>query len=86
MEEYNGKIGVSKDTMLFVTNDLLGQNIKKSISKEDILKLIPEIYEKAEDEKLIEMLPYKTYKGLEKIIEYTKTNSDIENFLDKEKN
>ncbi len=86
MGEYSGKIGVSKDTMLFVTNDLLGQNVKKSMNKEDILKLMPEIYEKAEDEKIIEMLPYKAYKGLEKIIEYTKTNSDIENFLYKEKN
>ena len=45
MEEYKGRINVSKDTMLFVTNYVLENEIKESTTKENILKLMPEIYE-----------------------------------------
>lgn len=48
MEEYKGRINVSKDTMLFVTNYVLENEIKESTTKENILKLMPEIYEKAD--------------------------------------
>ncbi len=34
MGEYNGKINVSKDTMLFVVNSVFGQDIKESTTKE----------------------------------------------------
>lgn len=47
MEEYKG-INVSKDTMLFVTNYALENEIKESTTKENILKLMPEIFEKAD--------------------------------------
>ena len=36
MEEYNGKINVSKDIMLFVVNGVFEQNIKETTSKENI--------------------------------------------------
>ena len=46
MEEYKGRINVSKDTILFVVNYALENKIKESTTKENILKLMPEIYEK----------------------------------------
>lgn len=30
MEEYNGRINVPKDTMLFVVNDIFNQDIKEN--------------------------------------------------------
>ena len=62
MGEYNGRINVTKDTMLFVVNSIFENNIKESTTKEDILKMMPEIYENADKEKIIEMLPYRAYK------------------------
>jgi len=85
MKEYNGRINVSKDTMLFVTNYIFGKNIKANTTKEDILKMMPDIYKEADDKKIIEMLPYKAYKELEELIEYLKTNDDIESFYFAEK-
>ena len=76
MGEYNGKINVSKDTMLFVANDIFGNKIKESTTKENILKMIPKIYEEADEKKIIEMLPYGTYKTLEDLIEYTKISEE----------
>lgn len=81
MGEYNGKINVPKDTMLFVVNDVFEQDVKESTTKENILKMMPEIYKNAEDEEIIKMLPYQTYKDLEKLIEYTKTSNDIKTFF-----
>ena len=81
MGEYNGKINVSKDTMLFVVNSVFGQDIKESTTKENILKMMPEIYENADDEEIIEMLPYRTYKALERLIQYIKTSDDIKSFF-----
>ena len=80
MGEYNGRINVTKDTMLFVVNSVLDNNIKESTTKEDILKMIPNIYEKADEKKIIEMLPYRAYKDLERLIEYVKTSDDIKAF------
>ena len=81
MGEYNGKINVSKDTMLFVVNSIFNQEIKESTTKENILKIMPEIYENADDEEIIKMLPYRAYKDLERLIEYTKTSDDIKSFF-----
>ena len=81
MGEYNGRINVSKDTMLFVTNSVFNQYIKESTSKENILKMMPEIYENEDDEEIIKMLPYRTYKDLERLIEYLKTSDDIKTFF-----
>lgn len=81
MGEYNGRINVSKDTMLFVTNSIFNQDIKESTSKEKILKIMPEIYENADDEEIIKMLPYRAYKDLERLIEYIKTSDDIKSFF-----
>lgn len=81
MGEYNGKINVSKDTMLFVVNNVFNQGVKESTTKEKILKMMPEIYENAEDEQIIKMLPYRAYKDLERLIEYTKTSDDIKSFF-----
>ena len=39
MGENNGRIDVLKDTMLFVTNCVLGNKIKESTPKEEILKI-----------------------------------------------
>ena len=36
MGEYTGKIAVSKDTMLFILNEVLENDIKKSTTKENI--------------------------------------------------
>ena len=85
MGEYNGKINVSKDTMLFVVNDIFDNEIKESMTKENILKLMPKVYEKADEKQIIKMLPYGTYNALEKLIEYVKTSDDIKKFIyDKE--
>ena len=80
MEEYKGRIKVPKDTMLFVTNYALENEIKESTTKENILKLMPEIYEKADSKDIIKMLPYGTYKVLEDLIKYKKTSNDITKF------
>lgn len=81
MGEYNGRINVTKDTMIFVVNSVFENNIKESTTKEDILKMMPDIYENADEEKIIEMLPYRTYKDLERLIEYAKTSDDIKKFF-----
>lgn len=81
MGEYNGKINVPKDTMLFVVNSVFHQHIKESTTKENILKMMPEIYENADDEEIIKMLPYRTYQDLERLMEYTKTSDDIKSFF-----
>lgn len=81
MKEYNGRINVPKDTMLFVVNSVLDNDVKESTTKEDILKMIPNIYEKADEERIIEMLPYRTYKDLERLMEYVKTSDDIKTFF-----
>ena len=49
MGEYIGRINVSKDAMLFVVNNVFQKGIKESTTKENILKLMPEIYNKAKD-------------------------------------
>ena len=36
MREYNGKINVTKDTMLFVVNSVFENNIKESTTKSDV--------------------------------------------------
>lgn len=81
MQEYNGRINIFKDDMLFVVNEVFEQNVKNSISKENILKLMPKIYENAVDREILKLLPYKTYLQLEKMMEYIKTNDNINNFL-----
>lgn len=81
MGEYNGKINVSKDSMLFVVNSVFNQGIKESTTKENILKLMPDIYENADDKEIIKMLPYRAYKDLERLIEYIKTSDDIKSFF-----
>lgn len=80
MKEYEGRINVLKDTMLFVVNTVLGNQIKESTTKENILKMMPEIYEKADSKEIIKLLPYKAYIALEDLIEYIKTNDDIKKF------
>lgn len=80
MNEYKGRINVSKDTMLFVVNDIFEQNIKENTTKENILSLMLKIYEEAEDELIIKMLPYETYKNIERLIKYLKTSEDIKAF------
>ena len=81
MGEYNGRINVSKDTMLFVVNSVFNKDIKESTTKEEILKMMPDIYENADDEEIIKMLPYRAYNYLEKLIEYIKTSDDIKSFF-----
>lgn len=81
MGEYNGRINVSKDTMLFIVNDIFDQGIKETTTKENILKLMPDIYENADDDLIIKMLPYRAYKYLEELIEHVKTSDDIESFF-----
>ncbi len=61
MGEYEGRINVSKDTMLFVVNTVLKKRIKESTTKENILKMMPEVYESASAKEIIKLLPYKTY-------------------------
>ena len=53
MGKYNGRINVSKDTMLFVVNSVFDQGIKENTTKENILKLMPNIYENANDDEII---------------------------------
>lgn len=81
MGEYIGRINVSKDTMLFIVNTVLNNKIKESTTKENILKMIPEIYEKADSVELIKILPYKTYIALKDLMEYIKTSDDIKKFF-----
>lgn len=81
MGEYIGRINVSKDTMLFIVNIVLKNKIKESTTKENILKMIPEIYEKADSIELIKMLPYKTYIALEDLMEYIKTSDNVKEFF-----
>lgn len=77
MGEYIGRINVPKDTMLFIVNDIFHKNIKESTTKENILKIIPELYQEENLLELIKILPYESYLALEKLIEYAKNNEDI---------
>ncbi len=81
MEQYEGRKNVSKDAMLFIVNTVLEKGVKQNTTKENILKMIPEIYEKAEAKEIIKLLPYRTYQLLEDLMEYVKTNDDIEKFF-----
>ena len=81
MEEYKGRINLSKETMLYIVNNIFNQNIRESTTKENILKLVKDMYQNADDEKIIKMLPYDSYRILEKLIEYSKNNSDIKSFV-----
>lgn len=80
MGEYEGRLNVSKNTMLFVVNTVFEKGIKENTTKENILKMIPEIYENVDSKELIKLLPYKTYLALEDLIEYIKTSDDINKF------
>ena len=80
MAEYLGKINLPKDTMLFVVNEIFEKNIKESTSKENILKMIPEIYTEENLPKLLKMISYEGYMALEKLIEFTKKSDDIKAF------
>lgn len=84
MSEYKGRINVSKDTMLFVVNEVLNQDIKENITKENILKMIPKIYEKVDAREIIKLLPYGSYKSLESLMNYIKTSDNIKEFFYKE--
>lgn len=81
MSEYIGRINVSKDTMLFVLNSVFNKEVKESTTKENILKMMPEIYENTNPEEIIKLLPYDTYNALENLIEYVKKCTDIEKFF-----
>lgn len=81
MGEYIGRINTTKDTMIFVVNNVFEKGIKESTTKENILKMMPEIYENADEEKIIKLLPYKSYKALEELIKYIKTENDIKKFF-----
>lgn len=80
MKEYIGRINVSKDTMLFVVNTVLKNKIKENTTKENILKMIPDIYENADSKEIIKLLPYKSYMVLEDLMEYVKTSDNINKF------
>lgn len=81
MGEYIGRINLPKDTMLFVVNDIFKKGIKENTTKEDILKMMPQIYESADLKEVIKLLPYKAYLALEELIEYVKTSDDIKRFF-----
>lgn len=81
MGEYIGRINTTKDTMIFVVNNVFEKGIKESTTKENILKMMPEIYENADEEEIIKLLPYKSYKALEELIKYIKTENDIKKFF-----
>lgn len=81
MGEYIGRINASKDTMLFVANTVLKNGVKENTTKENILEMIPEIYEKADSKEIIKLLPYKSYMALEDLMEYVKTSDDIKRFF-----
>lgn len=84
MSEYKGRINVSKDTMLFVVNEVLNQEIKENTTKENILKMIPKIYKKVDAREIIKLLPYGSYKSLESLMNYIKTSDNIKEFFYKE--
>lgn len=67
--------------MLFIVNTVFEKGIKESTTKENILKMIPEIYEKADSIELIKLLPYKTYIALEDLIEYIKQVMILKSFF-----
>lgn len=84
MGEYIGRINVSKDSMLFVLNDVFERNIKESMTKENILKIVPKVYESTDAKEIIKMIPYDSYLLLEKLIKYIKVNDDVKNFFSRE--
>lgn len=80
MSEYIGKIKVPKDTMLHVVNNIFNQNVKENTTKDNILKLIKDIYIEENFGQLIKLLPYEAYLLLEKLLEFTKNSQDINEF------
>lgn len=82
MPEYKGKINVSKDTMLHVVNEIYNKKVKESTTKENILKMMQDIYTEENLMDLIKMLPYEAYKDLKKIF---KNQNDINSYEKMEK-
>ena len=77
MKEYQGRINVAKDTMLFVLNDLLEQNIPESTTKEEMVEMVPKIYQGEKLQQVIRILPYTSYYTLEQLLKDCKENKDI---------
>ena len=71
------KLGIPTEIVFACDNG--EREIKQT--KEEILKMMPDIYKEADEEKIIEMLPYRAYKDLERLIEYAKTSDDIKTFF-----
>jgi len=80
MGEELGKINVSKDTMLFVVNDVFKKEIQENVKKEEILAMVPSLYEENLLQ-FIKMLPDEGYKALEKLLELLKRNNNLEECL-----
>ena len=83
MENEKGRIDILKDEMLFALVEILEQDVKMTIKKEEILKMLPKVYNDLSVEKIIKILPYDSYLALEEIIKYVKDNSNTEDVTKK---
>lgn len=70
MEQKRWRITTSKDTMLHIFNNIFKQDVKESMTKENMLKLIPDLYKGENLVELIKIISYEAYQGLEKILKY----------------
>ena len=83
MKEYQGRINLSKDEMLFVVNEMFEENVKESTTKENLLKIVSSLYCEKNYDKIIKLLPYEGYEILEKLMKYIEENgakADINEF------
>lgn len=83
MKEKIWKITTTKETMLHILNSILNQEVKQSTTKENMLKLLPELYKGENLKELIKVISYEAYQGLEKILKYVEDGLSVEEAVKK---
>lgn len=83
MKEKIWRITTTKDTMLHILNSIFDQEVKQSTTKENMLKLLPELYKGENLKELIKVISYEAYQGLEKTLKYVEDGLSVEEAVKK---
>ena len=81
MGEKRWSIITKKDTMLHVMNNIFKQNVRASMTKENILQLVPGLYKGENLVELIKMLSYESYQVLENILKCLEKGMELSNVI-----
>lgn len=85
MENKRWKITTTKDTMLHIFNNVFKQDVKENMTKENMIKLIPDLYKGENLIEVIKMISYEAYEALEKILKYVEGGLELEEAIKKSK-